>query len=215
LTLEGILFNFAFAFLAGLSSLLHPCAFALLPGYIAYLVESESLTHGVFSGLVFTSGLVTVLTIFGALLSSIGGILIAFLPWIQILVGVAIIVLGVIQAVGLSLPSFSPGVRLRKGTLGLYIFGLGFGLVISGCSAPVFFSIILYSFIGGIQNGVVALAAYGLGMGLITMALSLVTLKTKQTILNRIAQHSKWIDRITGSILITAGLYIVFVALPT
>ncbi|MEM3004695.1 MAG: cytochrome c biogenesis protein CcdA, partial [Candidatus Bathyarchaeia archaeon] len=100
MSLEGILFNFTLAFLAGLSSLLHPCSFALLPGYIAYLVESESLTHGAFSGLVFTSGLVTVLAILGALLSSIGGILIAFMPWIQILVGVAIIVLGVIQTVG-------------------------------------------------------------------------------------------------------------------
>ncbi|MEM3004809.1 MAG: cytochrome c biogenesis protein CcdA, partial [Candidatus Bathyarchaeia archaeon] len=99
--------------------------------------------------------------------------------------------------------------------LGMGVFGLGFGLVISGCSAPIFFTIILYSFISGIQNGVVALAAYGLGMGLITMAVSLVTLRTKQTILNRVSQYSKWIDRVTGAILIIAGLYIVFVALPT
>jgi len=184
-----------------------------LPGYIAYLVESKSLTHGVFSGLVFTSGLITVLAILGALLSSIGGILVTYMPWLQSIVGVAIIVLGLLQIIGLGLPSFSPRINLKKGTLGLYVFGLGFGLVISGCSAPVFFSIILYSFISGLQNGILALASYGFGMGLITMAVSLITLRTKQSMMSKITQYSTWIDRATGAILIAAGLYILLVAL--
>ena len=213
LALEDMLGNLAFPFLAGFSSLFHPCSFALLPGYMAYLIESKSLDRGILAGLVFTSGLVTVLSIIGALLSFVGSVLIAFLPLLQLVVAVTIVLLGLIQMLQLNLPSFMPRMQLAKGIIGLYVFGLGFGLVISGCSAPVFFSIILYSFISGFQKGVLTLASYGLGMGLITMVVSIITLRTKQFMLSQITRYSSWISRITGIVLIVAGLYILNSAL--
>ncbi len=205
--------SFTFPFLAGVSSLFHPCSFALLPGYMAYLIESKSMNRGILAGLVFTSGLVTVLSIIGALLSFVGSFLIAYLPWLQLVVAAAIVLLGVIQLAQLNLPSFMPRMRVSKGIVGLYLFGLGYGLVISGCSAPVYFSIILYSFISGFQNGILTLASYGLGMGIITMAVSIITLRTKQSMMNQIARYSNWINRITGTVLIVAGLYILNSAL--
>ena len=205
--------SFTFPFLAGVSSLFHPCSFALLPGYMAYLIESKSMNRGILAGLVFTSGLVTTLSIIGALLSFVGSFLIAYLPWLQLVVAAAIVLLGLIQIFQLNLPSFMPRMRVSKGIVGLYLFGLGFGLVISGCSAPVFFSIILYSFVSGFQNGVLTLASYGLGMGLVTMAVSIITLRTKQSMMNQIARYSNWINRITGIVLIVAGLYILNSAL--
>ena len=213
LALEDMFANFTFPFLAGVSSLFHPCSFALLPGYMAYLIESKSLDRGILAGLVFTSGLVTVLSIIGALLSFIGGVLIAFLPWLQLVVAAAIVFLGLIQIIQLNLPSFMPRMRVSKGIMGLYVFGLGFGLVISGCSAPVFFSIILYSFISGFQNGVLTLASYGLGMGVVTVAVSVITIRTKQSMLNQVARYSSLINRVTGIVLIVAGLYILNSAL--
>jgi cytochrome c biogenesis protein CcdA len=180
---------------------------------MAYLIESKSLDRGILAGLVFTSGLVTVLSIMGALLSFVGGVLIAFLPWLQLVVAAAIMLLGLIQIIQLNLPSFAPRMRVKKGIVGLYLFGLGFGLVISGCTAPIFFSIILYSFISGFQNGILTLAAYGLGMGLVTMVVSIITVQTKQSMLNQIARYSSWINRITGFVLIAAGLYILNSAL--
>jgi cytochrome c-type biogenesis protein len=188
--------------------LLHPCSFALIPGYIAYLVESKSSTHGILSGLIFTAGLISVLAILGALISFVGGILVTVLPWLQLIVALSIIFLGLIQISGLTMDSIAPRFKVKRGFIGLYVFGLAFGLVISGCSAPVFFSIMLYSFISGIQNGILTLISYGLGMGIITMAVSVLTLRTKQTILKKINRYSNWINRITGIILIVAGLYI-------
>jgi len=205
--------SFTFPFLAGVSSLFHPCSFALLPGYMAYLIESKSMNRGILAGLVFTSGLVTTLSIIGALLSFVGSFLIAYLPWLQIAVAAAIVLLGLIQIFQLNLPSFMPRMRVSKGIVGLYLFGLGYGLVISGCSAPVYFSIILYSFISGFQNGILTLASYGLGMGLITMMVSIITLRTKQSMMDHIARYSNWINRITGIVLIVAGLYILNSAL--
>ncbi|MGB6680677.1 MAG: cytochrome c biogenesis CcdA family protein [Candidatus Bathyarchaeia archaeon] len=210
---DSLLFSLSFAFLAGVSSLLHPCSFALIPGYIAYLVDSKSLTHGILSGLTFTAGLISVLAILGSLISFVGGILATVLPWLQLIVALAIIFLGLIQMAGLTFDSIAPRFKVKRGFIGLYVFGLAFGLVISGCSAPVFFSIILYSFISGIQNGILTLISYGLGMGIITMAVSVLTLRTKQTILNKINRYSNWINRITGIILIAAGFYILHNAL--
>ncbi|MCW4032054.1 MAG: cytochrome c biogenesis CcdA family protein [Candidatus Bathyarchaeota archaeon] len=207
---SNILINFSFAFLAGVSSLFHPCAFALLPGYTAYLIGSKSLTQGIKSGLTFTLGLITILAILGALLSTVGGFLIDIIPWLQIVVAFAIIFLGLVQILNLNLPSLSPRIRVKKGLMGLFIFGLGFGLVISGCSAPVFFSVILYSFLSGIQNGVLALASYGLGMGTITMVVSVITLRTKKSMMNRLIQYSTMINWTIGLILIIVGLYILY-----
>lgn len=180
---------------------------------MAYLIESKSMDRGILAGVVFTSGLVTVLSIIGALLSFVGGVLIAFLPWLQLVVAAAIMLLGLIQIIQLNLPSFAPRMQVKKGIVGLYLFGLGFGLVISGCTAPIFFSIILYSFISGFQNGVLTLASYGLGMGLVTMVVSIVTVQTKQCMLNQIARYSNWINQITGVVLIAAGLYVLNSAL--
>ena len=210
---DSVLVDFTFAFLAGVSSLCHPCAFTLLPGYIAYLVESRTLTRGILSGLIFTSGLITVLAILGALISYMGSFLIRFIPWLQLIVGIAIVIMGLIQIFNFNLPSFSPRIKVKKGFAGLYLFGLGFGLVISGCSAPVFFSIIFYSFISGFQNGILVLASYGFGIGVITIAVSIITLRAKKSMLNKISQYYDWINRITGIILIIAGVYILYIGL--
>ena len=211
---HSLLFVASLAFLAGVSSLAHPCSFSLLPGYIAYLVGSKSPIFEVFSGLVFTSGIVTTLAILGALLSSIGGLIMNIMPWVQIVIAIAIVFLGIVQITDLNLPSFSPRMKLGKGYVGLYLLGVGFGLVISACTAPVFISVILYSFISGFQNGIVALVSYGLGMGIIFTATSVITLKAKKSLMNRITQHSVWINRIMGSILVIAGLYIAYISLP-
>jgi len=210
---HSIMFVATLAFLAGVSSLGHPCSLSLLPGYIAYLVGSKSPIFEVFSGVVFTSGIVTTLAILGALLSSIGSFIMSVLPWVQIVVAIAIIFLGVAQIIDLNLPSFSPRMKLGKGYFGLYLLGAGFGLVISACTAPVFISVILYAFISGFQNGIVALVSYGLGMGIVFTATSVITLKAKKSLMNKITQHSIWINRVMGSILVIAGLYIAYISL--
>jgi cytochrome c biogenesis protein CcdA len=218
LVIDEVLFRFIFAFLAGISSLCHPCSFSLLPGYVAYLAASnhpnQSSSHGTIAGLMFTAGIVTTLLILGALISSVGGFVIGFMPWLQIVVGIAIIGLGVVQMFELNLPHLSPRITIRNGLLGLYIFGLAFGLVISTCSAPIFFSLILYSFISGFQNGILALASYGLGVGAIVISVSIITGRAKTAITNKLTQYSTWINRIIGSILIIAGAYICYISLP-
>jgi hypothetical protein len=43
---------------------------------------------------------------------------------------------------------------------------------------------------------------------------SVIILKCKKSLMNKITQHSVWINRIVGSILAVAGLYIEYISLP-
>lgn len=66
----------------------------------------------------------------------------------------------------------------------------------------------------GVQNGIVALVPYGLGIGMVFTTTSVIILKCKKSLMNKITQHSVWINRIVGSILAVAGLYIEYISLP-
>jgi threonine/homoserine/homoserine lactone efflux protein len=51
-------------------------------------------------------------------------------------------------------------------------------------------------------------------MGIVFTATSVITLKAKKSLMNKITQHSIWINRAMGSILVIAGLYIAYISLP-
>jgi threonine/homoserine/homoserine lactone efflux protein len=50
-------------------------------------------------------------------------------------------------------------------------------------------------------------------MGVVTVAVSVITIRTKQSMLNQVARYSNLINRVTGIVLIVAGLYILNSAL--
>lgn len=209
--LETLAFDLAFAFSAGVFSLFSPCSFPLLPGYIAYMTGSKaSGKQAAVIGGICTLGFMTVFTMLGAIASSIGSIFTKYLPWFQLIAALLIIVFGVTMLVNipLPLPLFSLKARKSVGLLSMYTFGLTYGLASLTCAAPIFFSIVLYAFVGGILRGVATLLAYSLGMGAVFIVSAILTAEAKRSVLQKIAALTPWIQRLSGLVLIAVGAYL-------
>lgn len=208
--LETLALDLAFAFSAGVFSIFSPCSFPLLPGYIAYMAGSEvSLKRSVTIGVVCTLGFMTVFITLGAIASSIGSIFIKYIPWIQLITAILIIILGLTMLLDIPLPLPMASIKTSKhlGLLGMYTFGLTYGLA-STCAAPIFFSIVLYAFVGGILRGISTALAYSLGMGFVFILLAILTAEAKRSAVQKVATLTPLIRRLSGLVLITVGIYL-------
>ena len=94
------LLPFGYAFSAGMVTAVSPCGIAMLPAYVSLHLGSEgegywaksSLRRGVralvMSGMV-TLGFVVFFGVMGAIFSLGGQLLVNFIPWVAVLIGVA------------------------------------------------------------------------------------------------------------------------------
>lgn len=209
---ETLAFDLAFAFSAGVFSIFSPCSFALLPGYIAYMAGSKaSGKKAVAVGVVCTLGFMTVFTTLGAVASSVGSIFIRYMPWIQLVAALLIIVLGLTMLLNIQLPLPMMSLRTREniGLLGMYTFGLTYGLA-STCAAPIFFSIVLYAFVGGILRGIAISLTFSLGMGFVFIVVAILTAEAKKSVVQKAEALTQWIRRLSGLVLITVGAYLFY-----
>lgn len=213
MSLETLAFDLAFAFSAGVFSLFSPCSFPLLPSYIAYMAGSKaSGKRAAIVGGVCTLGFMTVFTMLGAIASSVGSIFTKYVPWIQLMAALLIVVFGLtmLTNISLPLPMISPKTRENIGLLGMYTFGLTYGLASLTCAAPIFLSIVLYAFIGGILRGIFTSLAYSLGMGFVFIVLAVLTTEAKRSVVQKVAAITPWIRRLSGLVLIVVGAYLFY-----
>jgi len=212
MSLESLVFDLAFAFSAGVFSIFSPCSFPLLPGYIAYMAGSKaSGKRAAIVGGVCTFGFMTVFTVLGAIASSVGSIFIKYMPWIQLIAAMLIIIFGLTMLLNIPLPLPMASLKTSEnlGLLGMYTFGLTYGLA-STCAAPIFFSIVLYAFVGGILRGIFTSLAYSLGMGSVFIVLAILTAEAKRSVVQKVATLTPWIRRLSGLVLIAVGAYLVY-----
>ncbi len=92
----------ALAVVAGMVATVNPCGFAMLPAYLA-LVARDNVARAILSGLVMTSGFVTFFGLFGLLVAPVAAVLKRYLPFVTVVIGLAMIVIGVLLVVGKTL----------------------------------------------------------------------------------------------------------------
>jgi len=202
-----------FAFTAGVFTLFSPCSYAMLPGYISYyLGEDSSLSRAASGSLACTLGLMTVYLLFGGLSSLLGSVLVSFIPTLNLLSGLFLILLGVATLRDLNIPylQFNLQPSERRGLLGLYLFGLVYGIAGIGCSAAIFISVFVYSIGLGWMNSLLTFIFYALGMGVPLLLTSVLVSQAKDLMVNRIRSNTEWLHRISGTVLILAGLYMLY-----
>ncbi len=218
----------AFPFAAGLVAAFNPCGFAMLPTYLTYFLGLESdetstaksVLRGAKVGLALTLGFVTVFGIFGVLfeviLSGGGRSAVQSSLWVVTIgSGVVVFVLGLAMLRGfqpvLNLPKVQMGTGSRE--LGsMYLFGVSYGLVSLGCTIGPF----LVAVSGSVSNADVAGAslwafiAYALGMGSVILFLTMALAAGRRGVANKMRTLLPLINRISGVLLVLAGVYLAF-----
>jgi len=203
----------AFAFSAGVFSLFSPCSYALLPGYISYYLGAKfGVVKALTGGLACTLGLITVFAAIGGLASSLGELVPQVIPLLDIAAGVILIAMGLGSLLELRVPFISLNVMpsRRRGIIGLYTYGIIYGLAGVGCSAPIFISVLFYSTSKGLAQGVLSFVAYALGMGAPLIVTTLLLSQAKEYMIQRINVATEKLQRASGAILIAVGLYLIY-----
>jgi len=217
-----------FGFLAGAFSFFAPCAFVLLPGYVSYyLAQTENRNGGhnrilqsIAIGSVSGLGASIFFIILGVGVSLVGSSFSHYLIRIKPLVALFILILGIMLIANVSLdlsrirnriPIRFPGTQ-DSGSLSLgnfFLYGFGYGLATTGCTFPIFISLITVPITSGhFLTGFLTFASFALAMGLFMIAATVLIGFSRDALIKKMITSTEWIKRISGLILILAGLYL-------
>lgn len=215
------------AFTAGLVATVNPCGFAMLPAYLSYFVGSEatadrpkagrgsSTGRALSTGLVVSAGFLIVFGLVGAIVSYGTRSVIGYVPWIALVIGAMMALLGVAMIAGYK-PSleFRRGRRSRspkRGLRSMFVFGISYAIASLSCTLPVFLAVVAGTITSSnFASGLVTFLAYGVGMSLVLIALTLSIAFAKDAIIERLHGARRWVGRASGVLLLVAGAYIVY-----
>jgi cytochrome c biogenesis protein CcdA/peroxiredoxin len=213
----------ALAFGAGLVATLNPCGFAMLPAYLSYfmgasqeedLSRAASLRRALLVGGVMSAAFLLVFGVTGLAITLGFRAVIDWIPWIALGVGGLIVLLGIAMLFGYELTVGLPKAgKANKGTglRSVFGFGISYGLASLSCTLPVFLSVVATQLTASsLLTGVSTFIVYGLGMSMMLLGITLVMAFGKQTILTRLRSSARYINKISGAVLVLAGAYIVW-----
>lgn len=208
----------AFGFVAGIGAFFAPCAFALFPGYVSYYLTSagpgrETVGRSLALGLSCAAGSALFFALTGVTIALIGGAISPYLIATKPAIAVAVILLGVVLVADVRLPSFGLpigglGARLPPAA-GLFLYGFGYALASTGCTLPIYVSIIVLPLTSGYSAAaMLTFASFAAAMAIMMLVTSVLVGLAKATLLQRLQASTVWIKRISGVVLIAAGVYL-------
>jgi cytochrome c biogenesis protein CcdA len=210
---------FALALAAGMAATVNPCGFAMLPAYLAMFLQEEngdSRSAGV--GRAFavsatlTAGFVVVFGLFGVAIAPLAVSIERHLPWVTIVIGLGLIVVGISLAAGREFLVRLPKVA-RGGTDGglrsMFLFGVSYAVASLSCTIGPFLAVTSTSLSSRTTlSGIALFVTYAIGMGLVVTGLTVAVALARKGLLARIRRSTPYISRFSGVLLVVAGAYV-------
>ena len=210
----------SFAFLAGIAAFFNPCGMVVLISYISHYFEgaaergfAKNILHGFAAGGLAALGFVTLFTAVGFAIVLIGNSVRAAIPWITILLGFLLIIIGILTLTGKHITGLQIHTRKTrsKGFLSFYEYGLLYALASLGCVLPIFLTVIVSSLAtAGIIDGLAVFISYSIGMGIVMIIVTAALALSKKTLVDSIKNFLPKMNRINAVILVAVGLYLIY-----
>lgn len=220
----------SYAFGAGMVSTVNPCGFAMLPAYLSLYLGARDGTFyqrsiglralkALFVGLTASAGFVVLFAVVGAGVSAGGRVLISAMPWIAMVIGGALVALGLGMLAGRTVSAASlarvagrignPG---ATGVVGFFVFGVAFAAASLSCTLPIFLMVLGSALTsGGFLSGLAQFISYGLGMGLVLTALTLaVALFKEGMVASGLRGVLPYAERAAAVLVLLSGTYILY-----
>lgn len=217
--------SFSFALGAGVLAAFNPCAFAMLPSFLAYFLgaNDEAFAHlswmqrlglGVRVGLIIVAGFVLMFLLAGLVFGAVGRHLVALVPWLALLIGLALVVLG-----GLTLFDRAPYIAIAsplarvegKGLQAVFLYGISYGIASLSCTLPIFLMIVGGALAAGnLLGSIIPFLGYSSGMALVVVTLTLAVALLKGALVQQARRVLPYVQRLSGLLLIAAGAYLVY-----
>ncbi len=227
--LAGML-QLSYAFGAGMVSAVNPCGFAMLPVYLSLYLGAEEeryQEHPWYFRLARAAGVASVVTagfgllfgVIGILVSAGGSFLLNLMPWLSVIIGACLVLLGVWLMLGkhvtldiMTRISSRIGDPRNISVKGYFLFGLGFGASSLGCTLPIFLVVVGGSLTSAdFITGITQFLWYILGTGTVLLILSVGMAFIKGgVVLSVFRRIVPYVNAISAVLLILAGSYICY-----
>ncbi|PAF53080.1 cytochrome C biogenesis protein [Helicobacter sp. 13S00482-2] len=210
------------SFFAGILTFVSPCILPLIPAYMSYIsgVSLEDIKSGeanrwgvIFKSILFILGFGLTFILLGVPLAKL---IYQAGEWLNYISGVAIIVFG-LHFLGVFRIAFlykskkvnfeiKPTQNKFLSFLAPIVLGVSFALGWTPCVGPILSSIL---FLGGTQEGYALglMSAYTLGLGIPFLVVAIL-LNRALGVLNKIKKYSRFIEIVSGILLILIGVII-------
>ena len=208
------------SFGSGLLAAVNPCGFVLLPTYLMYFLgvsgrpgtQRATVRRALLVSAALSAGFMTVFVI-------VGGISRLFTDWLNqkakylaLLIGVALVILGIAMLFGYRLPFSTPKLETGKRDqtiASMYVFGLAYAIASIGCTIGPFSATVLGTIdTDGFFQGVVAIALYGIAMSLLITTLTVTLALAQGGLLKSLRTGMKYVETASAVVMILSGLYL-------
>ena len=212
----------ALAFTSGMVAAFNPCGFSLLPAYIGAFVLGDDIAdhtdrrviRAVGVAAAVSVGFVVVFSTIGLVIDLIADGVQEQLPWVTIVVGGALTVVGAATVagwrprLGLTMPQLMSG--SRNTAVAMVGYGVTYAVASLSCTIGPFLAVTGAALTGSAWNAAGAYLAYSLGMGAVILAISLASALAHTTVATHVRRFSRVAPRIAGLLMMLAGMYAVW-----
>ena len=214
----SLLIALPIAFAAGLLAFLSPCVLPLAPGYISYItgLTGAEISEGrkgrvLLGSILFVLGFSVVFVSYRALFGGAGALLLEYADWINRVLGVLVIVMG-LAFMGL-IPGLQREYRIhhvpRWGVAGAPILGVAFGIGWTPCIGPTLAAVQTLAFSeASAARGALLSLVYSIGLGVPFILLGLLFTRTARA-LKFLRTHTLVIMRVGGAMMVIVGVLLV------
>lgn len=207
--------NLALAFTTGMVATVNPCGFAMLPAYLSFFLgvedERASVRRALIVALAVTIGFASTFAIVGLVVTRFTNSVYDVAPWVSLVIGGALVLLGIALLAGLDLTVRLP--RLERGgrsggLRSMALFGVSYAVASIGCELPLFLAAMSGAFGKSFASGVVYFAAFGVGFAAVMVSLTVALAAARQSIVHTVRRLLPYVNRIAGGLLVLAGAYV-------
>lgn len=217
------------AVIAGIASFFNPCAFPLLPVFLAQRLEVLGSKRRLLSAsLAAALGMSTFNLLLGSFIGLLGtGFGTSFklsgdqpnvaVRWLRGIVGFVLIYLGVSHITHKGNPlrwlnryfHRAPKIRADGSFATFYMYGFGYPLLGIGCGGPILAGLSVYALAqGGFGAALVAFATYAGVMAALMVVTTLLVVFSRTALLDSLRHSTVTIQRVSGTLLILVGIFL-------
>jgi cytochrome c biogenesis protein CcdA len=208
------------SFGSGLLAAVNPCGFVLLPTYLMYFLgvsgrpgtQRSTVRRALLVSAALSAGFMTIFVI-------VGGISRLFTDWLNqnakyvaLLIGIALVLLGVAMLFGYRLPFSTPKLDTGKRdqtVVSMYVFGLAYAVASIGCTLGPFSATVLGTIdTDGFVQGIIAVILYGAAMSLLITTLTVTLALAQGGLLKSLRTGMKYVEIASAIVMILSGLYL-------
>jgi cytochrome c-type biogenesis protein len=207
----------------GMVATVNPCGFPMLHAYLAYFlgiddrevsVPQASVSTALRVALAVSAGFLAVFALAGLVVELTSLPVYENVPWISIVIGLALLALGLAMLGGLQvsvrLPRLDRGGRER--TIGsMFVFGVSYAIASIGCTLPLFLGAVSGTINReSVADGLVVFGIYALGMTLVLVGLTVAMALARTSIVRLLRRAQPYIGRVAGGLVALAGAYVAY-----